>query len=110
MSRLIVPPTLSKGINSAPTIRRIWTVADQQLGAASDLVIWGYGLPATDFYSAWLLRRSNAIPLDSFTLINPEVEDDAFVTRLEKVALGGKIPKGGTIKFRSFTDYLTDSV
>ncbi len=104
MGRLIVPPTLNKGINSSPTIRRIWTVADKQLLAASDIVIWGYSLPATDFYSAWLLRRPLAP--DSISLVNPQVEYREFVARFTKL-FAGCLPREGIKGFKYFANYLT---
>lgn len=70
---LLVPPTLNKRLREYPTIRRLWTTAAKELECASEVVLWGYSLPPTDFYSSWLLRHVSASQLNSITIVNPEV-------------------------------------
>lgn len=70
---LIIPPVLNKGYRQYPAIRRIWNVAAKEMESAANLVIWGYSLPPTDFYAAWLLRMARQAPLEKITIINPEV-------------------------------------
>jgi hypothetical protein len=71
LSRLIIPPILNKGIREHPTIRRIWSLARVELMEAEEVIIWGYSLPPTDFYSNWLLRQARTERLKKLILINP---------------------------------------
>jgi len=71
MQWLIVPPTLNKRLLETPIVRRLWNVAARELAQAEVLVVWGYSLPPTDFFSAWLLRTISPQRLAQVILINP---------------------------------------
>lgn len=71
---MIIPPTLNKPIRRIPFIRRLWNLAAAEIQYTNRLVIWGYGLPDTDFYSEWLLRQARKCEaLKELVLINPRV-------------------------------------
>lgn len=71
-TKLIIPPTLKKSINDVPFIRNQWNIAKEVILNASKIVIWGYNLPPTDFYSEWLLMKSKKNKsLKEIILINP---------------------------------------
>ena len=72
---LIIPPILNKGYRNYPLIRRIWNLAAQEIRSATELIIWGYSLPPTDFYSDWLMRQARNAPLSKLSIINPEAID-----------------------------------
>ncbi|MCW7494777.1 hypothetical protein ND861_18995 [Leptospira sp. 2 VSF19] len=68
---LIIPPLLNKNYDKYPSIKKIWNRSFLELNNASEVIIWGYGVPPTDFYSNWLLTRS--IPHETIIkIINPE--------------------------------------
>ena len=70
MVNLIIPPVLNKRYNQYPFIRKLWNTAVKELEFAEELIIWGYRLPPTDFYSNWLLRQASN-RLKKVSLINP---------------------------------------
>lgn len=73
---LIIPPTLKKSINQVPFIRNQWNIACEELLKNSHLLIWGYRLPPTDFYSEWLIMKiKNNQNLENITIINPQKSD-----------------------------------
>jgi len=109
---LIIPPILNKGYRSYPLIRRIWNLASQEIRSASEIIIWGYSLPPTDFYSAWLLRQGREASLEKLVIINPEViypnskkVNDKFVDKFRDL-FSDKIPKGSPLLYENFSDYL----
>ncbi len=57
--RLIIPPIINKQYKTYPFIEKLWTLAYIQLDVAQEVVIWGYRLPPTDFYSNWLLSKTS---------------------------------------------------
>ena len=110
LERLLIPPVLNKGYHRYPLIRRIWNLASREVSSAEELIIWGYSMPPTDYYSAWLLRQCRKNPPKKLIIINPSVK-----TRKNTVATGfvrrfyelfrGKIEKGCVSLFESFSDY-----
>jgi hypothetical protein len=75
LDSLLIPPILNKGYRQYPLIRRVWNLAAQEIQSATELIIWGYSLPPTDFYSDWLLRQARVAPITKLAIINPEVID-----------------------------------
>jgi len=72
MKPLLIPPVLNKQFRKYSLIRKIWNAAAREMEIADEIVIWGYSLPPTDFYSEWLLRRAKK-PLGKLVLINPAI-------------------------------------
>jgi hypothetical protein len=70
---LIVPPTLNKKVRELPGLRKLWALAAYALERAEHIIVWGYSLPPTDFFSEWLLRQGGRVPCRRLTIINPEV-------------------------------------
>jgi hypothetical protein len=70
---LIIPPTLNKRLRDIPMLRRLWTLAAREVDAADEVLVWGYSLPPTDFFSEWLLRQRRTYRRRALTLINPAV-------------------------------------
>lgn len=70
---LIIPPTLNKRLREVPLTRRLWTLAASEMAKATRLIVWGYSLPPTDFFSDWLLRQARSSRCKSLVLINPSV-------------------------------------
>jgi len=73
LSCLIIPPVLNKGYKNYPMIRKIWNIAAKEISTSSELVIWGYSLPPTDFHANWLIRQARKGNLNAISIINPEV-------------------------------------
>jgi hypothetical protein len=69
MKPLLIPPTLNKSYYQYPSIQTLWTTALREVERCAEIVIWGYSLPPTDFYSAWLLR--NRTKARKISLIDP---------------------------------------
>lgn len=80
---LIIPPTLNKPIREIPSIRRLWNHAIDAIRKTDCLVVWGYGLPPTDFYSDWLFRQIlNSTNFQKLILINPKTKtSDSFIKK-----------------------------
>jgi hypothetical protein len=70
---VLVPPVLNKQLHAYPAIRSIWNAAAREMGIANHLIIWGYSLPATDFYSKWLIRQARHPKLETVSVINPAI-------------------------------------
>jgi hypothetical protein len=70
LNRLIIPPIINKQYKTYPFIEKLWTLARIQLDAAQEIVIWGYRLPPTDFYSNWLLS-STSNKSKKVSIVNP---------------------------------------
>lgn len=60
-----------------PYIKTIWNKATKEMQNAKKIIIWGYSLPPTDFYSQWLLRQARD-SIKELILINPEVKSGEF--------------------------------
>lgn len=104
--RLIIPPVLNKRPREFPIVRRIWNAAAGHLNRASDLVVWGYSLPPTDYYSQWLLRQAKGHRLKRLALVNPDVTEIEFLRRFVGVYLPGLASSGATLElYRSFGEY-----
>lgn len=110
----LIPPVQNKPLQSNPAIRRIWNVAAREMRVADDLIIWGYSLPATDFYSNWLLRQARSAKLKSLTLINPEVGQGRKTKRVGPYArrmreiFKNQFTTEQIRLFEEYADYLAD--
>ncbi len=67
---LIVPPVLNKDFRNIPFMKKVWNFARNEISRADEIVIWGYSLPSTDFYSKWLFRQTKE-NLKAVSIINP---------------------------------------
>ena len=110
MPRLVVPPVLNKNVRNYPLVRRIWNTAEAHIRDARELVIWGYSLPPTDFYAQWLLRQAPSHALERIAIINPNVNDDAFVGRFIQPHIPG-VDRGQCRidLYRSFSDFTAET-
>jgi len=70
-NRLIIPPIINKQYKTYPFIEKLWTLARIQLDAVQEVVIWGYRLPPTDFYSNWLLSKASR-NVKKVSILNPD--------------------------------------
>lgn len=110
LERLLIPPVLNKGYQRYPLIRRIWNLASREVSSAEELIIWGYSMPPTDYYSAWLLRQCRKNPPKKLIIINPSVKTKrntvatGFVRRFYEL-FRGKIEKESISLFETFSDY-----
>ncbi len=71
LNRLIIPPIINKQYKTYPFIEKLWTLASIQLDSAQEVVIWGYRLPLTDFYSNWLLSKTSR-NVKKVSMVNPD--------------------------------------
>lgn len=71
LENLLIPPILNKTYRQYSFIRRIWNLAAQEVRSANEIIIWGYSLPTTDFYSKWLLRQGRTDLIEKLVIINP---------------------------------------
>lgn len=120
MMNILIPPVLNKRIYSFPAIRRIWNTAAKELALAEEVVLWGYSLPPTDFYSKWLLRQARTGNLKRLTIINPAVVNNPRPGDSTKVTLGrayvrriydiyrGVVEKDGLSLYENMHDYSFD--
>ena len=67
---LIVPPVLNKDFRHIPFMKKVWNFARNEINMADEIIIWGYSLPPTDFYSKWLFRQVKE-NLKTVSIINP---------------------------------------
>lgn len=51
-------------------MKKVWNFARNEISRADEIVIWGYSLPPTDFYSKWLFRQTKE-NLKAVSIINP---------------------------------------
>lgn len=72
MDTLLIPPVLNKQYRKYSLIRKIWNVAVKEIELANEIIILGYSLPPTDFYSEWLLRKAGK-SLEKLILIDPKI-------------------------------------
>jgi hypothetical protein len=110
---LIVPPTLNKRLRDVPITRRLWTLAASEVALATTIIVWGYSLPPTDFFSEWLLRHARSTRCKKLVLINPDVVigaeqstalNSAFIRRFI-AALRPPRRKIGIEIFATYADY-----
>lgn len=73
LSPYIIPPVQAKPIRTAPYVRRAWSVAARLIQRAKELVVWGYSLPPTDYWAAWLMRQAWFGSCERIIIVNPEV-------------------------------------
>jgi hypothetical protein len=71
LNTLIIPPIINKQFKAYPFIEKLWKLAFKQFDIAQEIVIWGYRLPPTDFYSKWLLSKTS-ISIKQISIINPD--------------------------------------
>lgn len=110
MECLLIPPTLNKRYRQYPLIQRIWNLAAQEIQSAKELVIWGYSLPPTDFYSLWLIRQARKLPIESLIIINREIVNNQYNVRVEFVRhiynlFRDRVSKDSLHLFENFDDY-----
>jgi len=87
---LIVPPVLNKDFRNIPFMKKVWNFARNEISRADEIVIWGYSLPPTDFYSKWLFHQTKE-NLKAVSIINPAC--------FKKVKRGGKFRYEKKLKF-----------
>mgnify|MGYP000866156619 FL=1 len=108
LDTLIIPPILNKEYNNFPSIRKIWSVAARELSISKELIIWGYSIPPTDFYTDWLIRHSR-YNIEKISIIDPKVIDSnhkyngSFIKRYYEIFKDKVAPD----KF-SFYEYYND--
>jgi hypothetical protein len=56
---VVIPPVNHKTSVLHDNLRSVWSLAEQRLREADELVVFGYSCPALDFESSNLLRRAN---------------------------------------------------
>jgi len=112
VKRLIIPPVLNKQYNFYPFIQRIWNLAGRELASANEIIIWGYSLPPTDFYSNWLMRRNCPRQLDRLILINPDCVTKnkkdigrPFLKKILDIYKSKLYPKSKPQLYENFEDY-----
>ena len=71
LNTLIIPPIINKQFKIYPFIEKLWELGSKQLDVAQEIVIWGYRLPPTDFYSNWLLSKTST-NVKTVSIINPD--------------------------------------
>lgn len=107
---VLIPPVLNKQLREFPIIRKIWNTALHEMREAKHLVIWGYSLPPTDFYSSWLLRQART-NITTLTLIDPSVVsktvrlNNSYINRFAEL-FRKTIPKTDIRLFESMSDYV----
>lgn len=108
---LLIPPVLNKQYRQYHLIRRIWNTALKEVETANDLIIWGYSLPETDFYSSWLLRNARKT-LNTLTIINPDVIvgdkrkiNENYLARFRDI-FKGFLQDDSIMLYENFNDYL----
>jgi len=112
-SPLLIPPVLNKGYRQYPLIRKIWSLAVQELRSATEIIIWGYSLPPTDFHSLWLIRQGRIAPLKKLVIINPHVTIESkkknskklrteFINRFRNIFNDMEVK---LLLYESFSDY-----
>ena len=69
---LIVPPVLNKQFKSFPFVRKLWNIAMERLQKADKIIVFGYSMPPTDFYTKWLFFRAGG-QLKKVDIIDPNV-------------------------------------
>jgi hypothetical protein len=116
LESLLIPPVLNKEYRQYPIIRKIWNLAAKEISLTNELIIWGYSLPPTDFYSLWLLRQARESPIQRLSVINPNVTSKGRLRRRHQV-LGvsfvrrfydifrDKLDKKSINLYESFQDY-----
>jgi hypothetical protein len=65
---VVVPPVTHKSSVLHGALARVWTLAEQRLVEADDLIVFGYSCPPLDFESANLLARAQRQRSDASTL------------------------------------------
>lgn len=72
---LIIPPLLEKEMYGEE-FRYPWYLAERSIASADKVVIIGYSLPTTDFYSEFLLRKAISRrfrPEPQLCVVNPDI-------------------------------------
>lgn len=106
MEILMVPPVLNKGIIQQSLIRRIWNLAKNEITTCQELIIWGYSLPATDFYSAWLLGQARLSEmLEKLVVINPDKSENVLERLVQPFR--DKLSEHNIVLFNDFDEYIS---
>jgi len=98
----IVPPIQNKPIRQFHHIRRAWMLASKLIQQAEEVIVWGYSLPNTDYWSQWLMGHiwGNEAMCRKLVIIDPQV---ALTNRRTKITR----PRMDFIKkFYPWKDYL----
>lgn len=114
MNILLIPPVLNKQYRKYSLVRKIWNLAAKEIELADSIVIWGYSLPPTDFYSEWLLRNARK-SIKALTLINPSVVkgkkekkiNKSFVNHFKNI-FKNSLKKDSIRLYENFSDYLNN--
>jgi hypothetical protein len=112
LENVLIPPLLNKNYSLYPSIRKIWNLAFAHIKDVSELVIWGYSFPPTDFYSKWLLK--NATKVRTVSIINPDLISNKGGKTIRNLQFISKAKDcfNMPIKYKYyefFKDYLTDN-
>jgi hypothetical protein len=77
---VVVPPVNHKSSVMPTALGPVWTLAEERIEEADDVVVFGYSCPALDFESANLLRRAQRqrSSTSTFSVIDP---NGSVVTR-----------------------------
>ena len=112
LQSVLVPPVVAKRVREWAVLRRLWNRAVAEVSAASEIVLWGYSLPAIDFQSRWLLSHAQTGSLERLTIINPVISGKdslgsarhaAFVDSVRR-AFGAALVRSSISLFDSFQD------
>lgn len=110
VGNVLIPPIMNKSIRGLLPIRRIWNTAIKELYTANEIIIWGYSLPQTDFYSLWLLRQFNRKLLKRVLVIDPIAFEGNGKEKLFKARISepfsGCLGGSDIQYYRSFRNYL----
>lgn len=83
---VIIPPALNKIYRQFPLIRRIWNFALSEISTASELIIWGYSFPPSDYCVHWLLRKGVVSGnLKRLVIVNPDVTKQDYIARVKNI-------------------------
>lgn len=85
LSRLIVQPVANKQVWAYAGLWQQWKEAARLMRLVDRLVIWGYGLPPTDFHAAWLLRQAERQRLREISIVNPAIESRPGTGRVSSI-------------------------
>jgi hypothetical protein len=82
---LLIPPLLEKELYSEES-RYSWFLAERSIASADRIVVIGYSLPPTDFYSEFLLRKATSGRFRSLSALRVvDKETKVIPKRFEKI-------------------------
>jgi len=112
LESLLIPPILNKAYRQYPLVRRIWNLASKEISIAENIIIWGYSLPTTDFYTFWLLRQARK-SIRRLVIIDPNIINKTrrgniiklpFIRKFINI-FRGIIEPESIMLYESFSDY-----